>query len=154
MTSFVVLQHGGEPTARALEKTVFVRDTFSIVALVFPIVWLFWHRLWIAGCCALALFIAVSVFAGENVVLFWLLFAFNISLSLLVALEGPALRMAALRFSGYRDLGIVEAENLEQAQLKWALGQIKSKPEMDHKIQTAPPVKYDDDLIFSTSEHN
>lgn len=152
MTSFVVLQHDDDSTAKSLEKTVFVRDSFSIVALAFPIVWLFWHRLWIAGGCAFALFVSVSAFAGDNLEYFWLILASNILLSLSVALEGPALRMAALRFSGYKDRAIVEAENLEQAQLKWALGEDIFEPAAIHFSQTPPVAKYDDDLIFNMSE--
>lgn len=151
MTSFVVLQHDDEPTAKALEKTVFVRDAFSIVALAFPILWLFWYRLWIAGGCALALFVAVSAFVGQNVSVFWLLMVFNILLSLAVAIEGSACRMAALRFSGYKDRAIIEAENLEQAQLKWALHKPLDEPIIVHQAQTRTQPTYDDDLIFSAN---
>lgn len=151
MTSFVVLQHEDEPTAKSLEKTVFVRDAIPIIALAFPIVWLFWHRLWVAGGLALALFVAVSAFAGENADYFSLLVAFNILLSLSVAIEGSAWRMAALRFVGYKDRAVVEAENLEQAQLKWALQQHDAQPLTIHVSQSVTQKQYEDDLIFNTS---
>ncbi|KAG1651463.1 Pantothenate kinase [Nymphon striatum] len=62
MTSFVVLQHNEEPQTKATEKTVFVRDALSVVALAVPILWLFWHRLWIAGLYALIGFIAATIY--------------------------------------------------------------------------------------------
>ena len=151
MTSFVVLQHDDEPTARASEKTVFVRDAFSIVALAFPILWLFWHQLWVAGGCAIVLFFAIGVFVGEQVELFWLLMVFNVFLSLFVAIEGSAWRMVALRFSGYKDCAIIEAENLEQAQLKWALGLKAAETNLSHRVQSMVSTKHDDDLIFSAN---
>ena len=154
MTSFVVLQHEDEPGAKAAEKTVFVRDAFSIFALAFPIIWLFWSRLWIAGGFALILFISVSAFVGQNADYFWVLMVFNILLSLAVATEGPAWKMTAFRFAGYKDIAIVEAENLEQAQLRWALGEDFIEPAKIDASPARPLAKYDDDLIFSTSEQS
>ena len=154
MTSFVVLQHDDEPTAMAAEKTVFVRDAFSILALAFPIVWLFWHRLWIAGGGALVLFIAVSAFASQNSDYFGVIIVFNILLSLAVAIEGSAWRMTALRFSGYKYRSVIEAENLEQAQLKWALGEQQNEATLNLVLKPLPLVKYDDDLIFSVGGHD
>lgn len=151
MTSFVVLQHEDEPDTKAAEKTVFVRDAFSIFALAFPIIWLFWNRLWIAGGAALILFVAISAFVGQNADYFWLLAIFNILLSLAVATEGSAWRMAAFRFAGYKDIAIVEAENLEQAQLRWALQEQNGKTPFVEKSQTLVQSIHDDDLIFSAS---
>jgi len=151
MTSFVVLQHDGETTAKASEKNVFVRDAFSIFALVFPILWLFWHRLWIAGGCVLILFVAVSAFVDQNGSFLWLLMVFNILLSLAVAIEGSAWRMAALRLSGYKDRAIIEAENSEQAQLKWALREPYYEPISMRKALVPLQSNYDDDLIFSAN---
>lgn len=154
MTSFVVLQHNDEPSAKPLEKTIFVRDAFSVVALAFPIFWLFWHRLWLLGIAALLLFIFVSIFSVQNIDYFWLLIAFNTVLPLAVALEGSAWRMSALRLIGYKDIAVVDAENLDQAQLKWALrknaGQIaKSTPKQEPQM-----IPVQDDLIFGANGQN
>lgn len=148
MTSFVVLQHDDEPTARAAEKTVFVRDAFSIVALAFPIFWLFWHRLWLMGVGALLLFAAVGIFSAQNPEFLWILIVLNVILPLVVAIEGSEWRMVALRFSGYKDVAVVDAENLEQAQLKWALldHTHRSRPTEKPSETRALPLK--SDLIF------
>ncbi|MEM9573683.1 MAG: DUF2628 domain-containing protein [Pseudomonadota bacterium] len=151
MTSFVVLQHEDEPHAKAAEKTVFVRDAFSIFALAFPIIWLFWNRLWIVGGLALVLFIAVSALVGQDGEYFWVLMVFNILLSLAVATEGPAWIMTAFRFSGYKDIAIIEAENLEQAQLRWALQGQSGDLSKAQKPELTPPLFLDDNLIFSAN---
>ena len=119
MTSFVVLHKDGAP-ARFSERTVFVRDRFSIAALAFPFFWLIWHRLWFASLLFFCV-IAVLVFAAGDHRYFFAFGPLNILAGCFVALEGPAWRISAYRYAGYRQIGVVSAENLEQAELAFAL---------------------------------
>ncbi len=151
MSSFVVLRHDEEPAAKWSEKTVFVRDAFSVFALALPVVWLFWNRLWILGIGALLAFVLVSTIAVQSPVYAWIPMGFSILFSLLVALEGPAWRIAAFQKSGYQYSGVVEAESLENAQLAWLARQPESVSAPTETPVSFERIQYDDDLIFSTS---
>ncbi len=151
MSSFVVLQHDKEPAPKTAENIVFVRDAFSVFALALPVVWLFWHRLWILGVGSLLAFVLVSALAVQSPSYAWLPMAFSVLLSLAVALEGPAWRISAFQKSGYKYRGVVESESLEDAQLVWFVRDPRAAPAAAKPTASFGRTVYDDDLIFSTS---
>jgi hypothetical protein len=86
LRSYLVLTPPGGP-AKDHRSTMILPDGFSWTALLFPWIWLIWHRLWTAGIvifllhgAAIAL-IAMPGFALAGVLL-------GLATSLLVALEG------------------------------------------------------------------
>ena len=113
MASFTVLERrsGGESDAE------FVRDGFSFVAFLVPLVWLLWHRLWLEAALYVAAVMAVAAAAlagaGENVTLL------AIFINLLVGLEASVLRLKSLRRAGWIEWGIVEAANLSEAEARY-----------------------------------
>ena len=114
MKSFVVM----EPPEGGGEEAVFVRDGFSIIALAFPLVWLLWHRLWIETAFYVAAAVtlySVGLLSGMALAAPFLSFL----LALYVALEGSAIRLAALHRRGWREVGIVDAQNRDDAELRW-----------------------------------
>ena len=115
MKTFVVMESDiGEPGVR----TEFVRDGFAIMALVVPVLWLAWHRLWIEALLALAAAIAIAAFGtisgfGTAAPLLSTL------VSIYVAIEGPQLRIAALERRGFSQAATVEASNASDAELRY-----------------------------------
>jgi hypothetical protein len=118
MAVYVVM----EPPGRAPDTaaTVFVRDGFSWVAFLVPPLWLLWHRLWIEAVLA---FVALGFLStlGEA-------FGFMLADSLLtflvmlfIGLEGQALRIAALARRGWKQWGVVVADDLDDADARYAL---------------------------------
>lgn len=120
MASFVVME---PPSGVRDGQAVLVRDGFHFLAFLAPPLWLFWHRLWIEGAAALALLAALGAFgsapqlAGDTVA--------NAApyLSLLVSiyfgLEGAALRVRALDRRGWRPWGVVEADDIADAETRY-----------------------------------
>lgn len=116
MASYVVMQRA----SGAGMDTVFVRDAFSGVALVFPVLWLLWNRLWFA---ALMLFIVsvglalvgdlVIPGSGPATMLAGLV------IGLFVALEGPVWRIGRFHRKDYAVAGTVDARNLDEAEIRW-----------------------------------
>jgi hypothetical protein len=111
-----------EPPGRAPDTAapVFVRDGFSWVAFLVPPLWLLWHRLWIEAVLA---FVALGFLStlGEA-------FGFMLADSLLtflvmlfIGLEGQALRIAALARRGWKQWGVVVADDLDDADARYAL---------------------------------
>ncbi|MEZ5810273.1 MAG: DUF2628 domain-containing protein [Rhizobiaceae bacterium] len=115
MAAFVVMDRN---EAEAGANATFVRDGFSVIALIAPVIWLLWHRLWIEAFVALAAaagLAALGTVAGfENTAP---LLSFLVSV--FVALEGPQLRVAALERRGLHHAATVEADNAADAELKY-----------------------------------
>lgn len=146
MASFVVLQHGDELGAKRSEKTIFVRDTFSFVALAFPILWLLWHRLWLVAIFAIC-FSALTLASASSSMLPIVSMVMSLALSLVVALEGPSLRIKFAELSGYHQRAVIDADHLEEAELIWAMeqgGDIVQPAKKAHMANTA----LGHDLIF------
>ena len=117
MTSFVVMTPPADSGSEALPE--FVRDGFSVVAFIVPPLWLLWHRLWIEAGIAfgvMALIPSVAWQLGFGPVSPWL----SMLVSLYAGLEGPQLRLAALRAKGWTDAGVYEADDLVDAETRFA----------------------------------
>jgi hypothetical protein len=110
MASFMIVERreNGEDDAET------IRDGFSMLALLFPLVWLLWHRLWIETAAYLA---ATLLLMGVG----WLLgmgesaALLALPLNLLMGFEAQALRHAALLRRGWSDWGVVEASDSREA---------------------------------------
>lgn len=113
MSSYVVMQSGPAP-----EEAVFIRDRFAPFAFLLPVIWLAWHRLWIETALALAAAVVLAAMATfpalDNIVPF-----LSTLVSIFVGLEGNQLRIAALERRGWHQAGLIEAENLEEAELRF-----------------------------------
>ena len=139
MASYVVMEPARGAGKGEAENTVFIRDGFALTAFFLPVLWLLWHRLWIEA--ALALAATVGLAALGNVTGFA---ATAPALSLLVSfyagLEGAALRIAALRRRGWREMGIIEAERGFDAETRYFV-EASSGLEINAEPQAAAPVQ-------------
>jgi hypothetical protein len=112
MASYVAMEPADDRTGA---QAIFIRDAFAPLAVVLPVVWLLWHKLWIeAG-------VALIAMLGATAALEWLglaqlagLAAFVIGLY--VALEGSALRMFALRRRGFAEKAVIDAASIADAE--------------------------------------
>ena len=115
MASYVIFEPPGAPEP---ERAIFVRDGFHWLAFLLPVFWFLWHGLWIAAVLAVAALAAFAV-AGEYFGLGYLGTALSLLLSVYAGLEGPALRLARLRRRGWREWGVVEADNAADAETRY-----------------------------------
>ena len=114
MTSYLVLTPPGGPDS-GHTQTRFVRDRFSFLAFLFPGFWLLAKRLWLPGLIVLVLQ-GLAGYVAEQPGLFFAGTALGLSLSMLVALEGPSLIAAILERKGWTLAGIVVADDLDAAE--------------------------------------
>ena len=96
-----------------------VRDRGAFIALVLPAVWLAWHRLWYP----LAIYLCIAFFFFAAGTTHWASIAalFSFIPGLYLFLEGPNLLAAKCRNAGFQFVDVVDADNLEAAELKWFL---------------------------------
>ncbi|MBO6540131.1 MAG: DUF2628 domain-containing protein [Rhizobiaceae bacterium] len=130
MASYVVM----EPPSRSDGEVRFVRDGFYVFALILPFIWLLWHRMWIEALLVFALAIALSV-GGELAGLQGVTMGLSLLISVYVALEGASLRVAALRRQGWRESGVVDATNEDEAMLRY----FEAHGEPPARNDTPPP---------------
>jgi hypothetical protein len=115
MASYVVM----EPARNNGRKDIrFIRDGFALLGLLFPVIWLLWHRMWIEAIVALAVLLCIGV-AGE--LSGWSLTAMMLSFlaSFYVGLEGSTLRQWALRRRGWRESAVIDATDEDEAMTRW-----------------------------------
>lgn len=121
MASFVVLEP--EKLNEKIEaentviSTVFVRDGFTIFALIIPFFWLLSKRLWLEAFVVLAATLAIgstvtTQFAPAVPLLIFLV-------SILVALEGNNWRIAKLRRQGFVEKAVIDANDLGEAEIRY-----------------------------------
>ena len=105
------------------DRIRFVKDGFAFWALVFPLVWLVWHRLWLAllGYLAVAVAIAALGRFGDQTVatVVGVVFAFWF------ALEARGIRRWTYARRGWRLVGVVEGSSLEAAEVRFFGGWLR-----------------------------
>lgn len=113
MASYVVLTPpGGDASG---ERTLFIRDGFAFLALVLPIFWFLWHRLWLAALLFVAIVLATNLLmASEG--WYWTGFALSLAASLIAGLEGQQMRIAKRERQGWSLDAVIEADDLATAE--------------------------------------
>ncbi|WP_028034463.1 DUF2628 domain-containing protein [Chelativorans sp. J32] len=127
MASYLVLEPPGDRTDKA-EKALVIRDGFSLLALIMPLLWFLWHRMWLE---ALAFVAVALLLAGLGTLPGFTMLAPLLSffLYIFIGLEAQALRVAALGRRGWQVWGVVEGANSDEAELRYAaeVGQESSR---------------------------
>src|SRR5690606_16622628 len=85
MASYIVLEPAEAGTEKA-EAAVLIRDGFSVLALILPLIWFLWHRMWLEAVAFLAIGLAVGGL-GALIDSTYLSTALSLLLALLVGLE-------------------------------------------------------------------
>jgi hypothetical protein len=103
----------------ATDRFAFVRDGFHFWAALAAPIWLAWHRLWLALIGWIVAMVAidfglVALGAGGTAI-----FLVDILLALLMGLEAASLRRWTLSRRNWRQLDIVVADSLEQAERRF-----------------------------------
>lgn len=140
MASYLVMQHpdnssGSDEKVKA--EAILVRDGFHVFGFLVPFLWLLFHRLWIEALFVLAATIALSGL-GSLAGLGPAAPVLSLLVSLYVGLEGSALKLAALRRRGWRDVGVVEADNASDAETRYFFDADENKDEQP--AQPAAPI--------------
>ncbi|MFC6446285.1 DUF2628 domain-containing protein [Shinella zoogloeoides] len=113
MAAFLVLIPPG--ARKGDEKARIVRDRFSWLALFLPVIWLLWHRAWLAAALAFAVQALGSAVADHPV--FGLAgLGLCLATSLLVALEGPSMVVAGLERRGWTVDAVISADDRATAE--------------------------------------
>jgi hypothetical protein len=100
-------------SGQRIEEAVFVREGFSWPAAVFTGFWALWHRMWIVGVVAIAVILLASTLPPA-IELF-----VNLATTLVFGVFGSDLREWSLARRGLSNIDVVEARNIELAELEF-----------------------------------
>jgi Protein of unknown function (DUF2628) len=115
MATYIVMEPALD---RRGEAALFIRDAFAPLAVIAPVLWLLWHRLWFEA--AMLFFVSVMLIGTAAWIgLPQLAGIVSILSGLYVALEGGALKIAAARRRGFEHAAIVEAGSAAEAEERY-----------------------------------
>jgi hypothetical protein len=106
----------GNAGIAATDRFVFVRDGFYVWAALLGVVWLAWHRLWLALIGWIVLMAAIDIAMMRLGVSPTAIFLVDVLLALLLGFEAASLRRWTLSRRNWRQLDIVVADDEEQAE--------------------------------------
>ena len=110
---------GDNADLRATDRFAFVRDGFHVWAALLGVVWLAWHRLWLALIGWIVLMAAVDVAMIRLGVGGTTIFLVDILLALLLGFEAASLERWTLSRRNWRQLDIVVADDGEAAERRF-----------------------------------
>lgn len=162
MATFLVLEPAdGARTQAAAERVVFLREKFSFWAFILTPFWLLRHRLWLGFLAWLVAFIAIAVIGSMLGFGPYGALAASFFPSLVFGMEATNLRARKLMRRGYRDAGVVIAEDLEMAERRF-FESWKNTPASESPVKSdypyapdaAPPAYPDAKLAVASAEQN
>jgi hypothetical protein len=111
-------QRGADALADA-ERFVFVRDGFYWWAFLLTPFWMLRHRLWLVLVIYLVVIACLDTALRLVGAASFVITCVGVLISLLVGFEAGTLRRFALRRRGWRNLGIVSGDDLEDAERRF-----------------------------------
>jgi Protein of unknown function (DUF2628) len=128
---------------RATDRFTFVRDGFHVWAAILGVVWLAWHRLWLALFGWIVLMIAIDVGLVRLGVGGPSIFLVDGLLALLLGFEAASLERWTLSRRSWRQIDIVVADDQEAAERRffdrWTAKQRGSSNDQPAIDRGAPP---------------
>ncbi len=103
----------------AADKFVFVRDGFHFWAAIAGVIWLVWHRLWLALTGWIVLMVAIQFGLSALGASGSAIFAVDILVALLMGFEAASLQRWTLSRRKWRQLDVVVADDAEAAERRF-----------------------------------
>lgn len=116
MAIYTVLEH---PAGDA-EKVLLVKDGFVVGAFVFTVFWALWNRMWIVAAALFAFLVGLG-FIGQMGVPSAVVGLLDLGFGLIFGFEARRLQVYSLEKAGYSTVGVVEASQLEAAEIAYFL---------------------------------
>lgn len=125
-------------TLAAADKSVFVKDGFSLGAFLVTPVWLLWRKMWLVFLAWLALQVALAVLTTMLSLDQRAAGIVSLLVSLCFALEANALRSWTMRREGWRFAGIASGQSLDEAEQRHFEGRSIASPNPPASGQVLP----------------
>jgi hypothetical protein len=101
------------------ERFVFVRDGFYFWAFLLSVLWMLWHRLWLVLLIYLVVIVSIEMALRSLGVSSSAIAIFGLLLAFLVGMEAGTLRRFKLARRGWKNVGVVSGDDLEDAERRF-----------------------------------
>lgn len=101
------------------ERFVFVRDGFYVWAFLFAPLWMLRHRMWLVLIGYIIVSMSIGILLRPFGVPAGALSLIGLLIGLLVGLEGGTLRRFTLSRRGWKNIGVVSGEDVEDAERRF-----------------------------------
>lgn len=105
--------------AERAERLTFVKDGIAWLALLFPVLWLLFHRMWLVLLGFIAVVAVFSFCAGALGLGDAAAGVLSVALSIVLALEANELRRWTLHRRGYTELGTVTGRSRDECEFRF-----------------------------------
>ncbi len=143
----VSLTHLKEEDARNIK---FVKDGFSWWAMLFPLFWSLYNRMWLVFLGCLAAIVALAFIAEVFGVTYGGFLA--VMATLFFAMEAGLLKSRSLRRKNWQTVGFITASNLDEAEIRFfdRISKTKTKSEVRLPQGSVAPHTSDTDVVGMT----
>lgn len=108
-----------EPPDGKPEKVAFVPEGFAWGAFFFTVLWALWQRMWVVGLLLFALSAALTVATNLELLGAGFSSLVQFAIALLFGFEARGLQVKSLERAGFRRAGLIQATNVEAAELAY-----------------------------------
>lgn len=131
MSVYTILEpsQASSAPANSAQAIRFLKEGFSLFALLVPPLWLIANRLWLALIIYLAMLLAIETALDAYAVPLEIRLAVEAGLSLLIGLEAVNIRRLTLERAGWREVGAVVAANIDEAEARFFVPWSEHLPE-------------------------
>ncbi|MFL9828454.1 DUF2628 domain-containing protein [Rhodoplanes sp. SY1] len=140
MAVYAVLEPPARPDGQPADpvRVRFVRDGFSWGAFLFGPLWMIRHRMWLVLVCWGLVMVGFGIAHTALGVPGGARLAVAVLIALLVGLESATLRRWTLLRGGWREAGIVVADDLETAEQRYFARRADAAADLDRAWSDAP----------------
>ncbi len=136
--------HANASVSKAEDRVRFVKEGIARWAIVSPLVWFLYHRMWWEGAAYFGLSILIAV-AGEALgIRETIIVALGFGVQVLAALEANDLRRVALARKGYQPIAIVHGSDEEEAEARFFASWSHTLPEASDDAVTSAVMDWSD----------
>jgi len=114
---FVVLTR---KDAQAADRYVFIRDGWSWLAFIMPVLWLLWHRVWFVAVMFVIASATIALLANDPAFALAAFVAGSLA-QIYAGLEGGNWRITSLLAKGWTGVATLSAETVHEAELRFAM---------------------------------
>ncbi len=102
-------------TGHDMDRAVFVREGLSVLAVIAPVLWLIWNRMFVSLFVVGAGLAAVGALAAQFLSP-WAVAPVSLLVNVWFGLEAANYRKALLRYQGYEEVGIVDGGSIRDCE--------------------------------------
>ncbi|MEL6288352.1 MAG: DUF2628 domain-containing protein [Pseudomonadota bacterium] len=121
------------------EDVRFLKDGFSVAALIFGALWFIWHRMWIVLVGYLVVVGLLGALAASGLLAPFGVMLLQSLLAATVGLHATALRRWSMELRGFTEVAVVHADDAEAAEVRFFSGMTAQTTERRGELSVTPP---------------